>query len=405
MKIINYFLLTLGLLIPSSAFNEQQIRENIFTNYNKNNRPILNSSHNIVLKYGLEINNLVYFNQKSENIELTMKNTLSWKDQYLTWDLKDNTSLSKFIQTPKYITATADMVWQPDLELYNAATKPKIFDTNPLIKIYYDGTIEYIRHLSYSFSCKLDLRDFPFDTQTCTMLFGSWKYPKKILDIVLFNSQDNPDNFDNFTVSKDFSHNEWTIETISVTHKDYEYKCCPGDLWPNSEFSITLKRNPHKYTILVIMSIFIAVSSLFINLINILIYYRTFILVFIPLTLIWLQIHTSSKIPVVEYPTKLEEIIISCFLTTMCSLFESGILYSLLTNYYKLFLNLFRFDEENSKKTGYQYCQYSITKDYEIKNNNMNYNKFKKIIYTIDNIYRICLTITFAIVISIIINK
>ena len=89
----------------------------------------------------------------------------------------------------------------------------------------------------------------------------------------------------------------------------------------------------------------------------------------------------------------------------MCSLFESGILYSLLTNYYKLFLNLFRFDEENSKKTGYQYCQYSITKDYEIKNNNMNYNKFKKIIYTIDNIYRICLTITFAIVISIIINK
>ena len=268
MKIINYFLLTLGLLIPSSAFNEQQIRENIFTNYNKNNRPILNSSHNIVLKYGLEINNLVYFNQKSENIELTMKNTLSWKDQYLTWDLKDNTSLSKFIQTPKYITATADMVWQPDLELYNAATKPKIFDTNPLIKIYYDGTIEYIRHLSYSFSCKLDLRDFPFDTQTCTMLFGSWKYPKKILDIVLFNSQDNPDNFDNFTVSKDFSHNEWTIETISVTHKDYEYKCCPGDLWPNSEFSITLKRNPHKYTILVIMSIFIAVSSLFINLIN-----------------------------------------------------------------------------------------------------------------------------------------
>ena len=399
---INLLSLGLLILIPCSALNEQQIRKNIFTNYNNNNRPILNSSHNVVLKYGLEINNLVFFNQKAENIELTMKNTLSWKDQYLTWDLKDNSS------TPKYITTTADMVWQPDLELYNAATKPKIFDKNPLIKIYYDGTIEYIRHISYSFSCKLDLRDFPFDTQTCTMLFGSWKYPKKILDIVLFNSQDNPENpdyFDNFTVSKDFSHNEWIIETISVTHKDYEYKCCPGDLWPNSEFSITLKRNPHKYTILVIMSIFIAVSSLFINFINILIYYRTFILVFIPLTLIWLQIHTSSKIPVVEYPTKLEKIIISCFLTTMCSLFESGILYSLLTNYYKLFLNYFKLDGKNSIKTGYHYCQYSITKDYEIKNNNMNYNKFKKIIYMIDNIYRIGLTITFAIVISIIISK
>lgn len=393
MSISNYYLFINVFIIintffisPIYSLSEVEIREQIFSNYNRNNRPVIDSSNNIVLKYGLEINSLVYFNQKSENIELTMKNTLSWTDQYLTWTLEDN--------SPNYITTTIEKVWQPDLELYNAATKPKLFDKNPLIKIYYDGTIEYTRHLSYSFACKLNLIDFPFDKQTCTMLFGSWKYPKKILDIVLFNSHD---NFTNFSVSPYFSHNEWNIENIMVTHKDYEYKCCPGDLWPNSEFSITLKRNPHKYNILIVMSIFIAVSSLFINIINIFIYNRTYILVFIPLTLIWLQIHTSSKIPVVEYATKLEQIIISCFLTTMCSLFESGIMYSLLTNYYKLFINYFKFDAKNVVKTGYHNNKFRVTKKFEIKYNNMNYTQFKKIILTIDNFYRTILTITFII--------
>ena len=72
--------------------SESNLRYKLFKNYNKYTRPVKNTSDNVLLKYGLEINNLVYFNQKSENIELTMKNTLSWKDQYLTWDFK---------QTPK----------------------------------------------------------------------------------------------------------------------------------------------------------------------------------------------------------------------------------------------------------------------------------------------------------------
>ena len=47
----------------------------------------------------------------------------------------------------------------------------------------------------------------------------------------------------NFSISPDFSHNEWKIKSIEVSHTDNEYKCCPGDLWPNSIYSIKLKRN------------------------------------------------------------------------------------------------------------------------------------------------------------------
>ena len=152
--------------------------KNLFKNYNKNNRPVLNLEDNILLKYGLEIDSLVYFNQKAENVEMTLKKTLMWTDNYLKWNLSKT--------TPNYITVNNNKIWKPDLELYNAAAKPKLFNENTMVKIYNNGSVEFIEYVSYLFACKLNLNDFPYDTQTCKMLFGSWKYPKKILDIKPF---------------------------------------------------------------------------------------------------------------------------------------------------------------------------------------------------------------------------
>ena len=60
-------------------------------------------------------------------------------------------------------------------------------------------------------------------------------------------------------------------------------------------------------------------------------YFRRFyILVFIPLTIIWLQVYIADKIPVVEYSTTLEQYLVLCFTTTMLCTFESGIIYNLL---------------------------------------------------------------------------
>jgi hypothetical protein len=382
-----------GLLIfilPCNCNNisEIQLRETLFSGYDKNIIPSLNNTDGILLKFGLEINNLVYFNQKSENIELTMRNILLWKDFYLNWD-----------DGPEYIMVKKERLWIPDLELYNSASKPKLYDKSPMVKLYRDGEIEYVRVISYSFSCKLTLDEFPFDTQTCNMLFGSWKYSKKNLDIRPFGVND---HFSNFSVSPLFSHNEWNIAEIDVLHKDYEYKCCPGDLWPNSKYILKLKRNPHKYNLLIIMAVFITISSLFINYIDISIYYRTYILVFIPLTLIWLQIHTSSKIPVISYTTKLERIISTCFLTTMFALFESGILYSIIGNHFVFLSDYIEINSKNKGEMGKHIDGTEIILK-PTTNTNFDYPYVKYIFYKLDRFYSVILTSVFIITILIII--
>ena len=110
------------------------------------------------------------------------------------------------------IPVFAYQVWKPDLELYNAAEKPTIYDKNGAVKLFYNGNILYIRPTKYSFSCKLDLINFPYDTQVCYMTFGSWKYAKNTLDLRPF---DEFDDFKNISVNEDFSHNEWNIIDVN----------------------------------------------------------------------------------------------------------------------------------------------------------------------------------------------
>ena len=378
-----FYLLFLLLITGSYSIKEDLLRDKLFLNYTKYNLPVLDSSESITLRYGLEINDLVYFDQKSENIELSMTNVMSWKDNYLTWNITD--------RSPKYITTYLYNIWQPDFELYNAAAKPNVFEKNPVVKLYHDGTIEYIRHVSYSFSCKLDLTGFPYDTQNCKMLFGSWKYPKHILDLVPFINN----TFKNFTINPSFSHNEWKIDGVSLEHKDNEYKCCPGEKWPNTEYSVVLRRNPQKYNILIIMSICITLSAISINTIKLYIYTRTYLLVFIPLTLIWLQIHISSKIPVIKEETRLERIVMTCFLTTIISTFQSGILYSVITNYNPILSRYFDTVPKEKMYTGTQFRKNKIIMDYGTHKQNLDYTKLYERASFFDLYFRWCLAIVF----------
>ncbi len=439
---------------------ENNLRQDLFVNYNKKTRPVSDTTDTINLLYGLNIEGLISFDQKAEKINLNILTTLIWEDQYLQWDQDSNP------EYPDYLIVSNSKIWEPDLELYNSGSQPQIFETSGTSKLYSNGLVIYNRPTSYTFSCKLALQEFPFDTQICEMTFGSWKYPKATLNLrpfrytELYNSfmnislgeflndknitrprrdNDDYDDYDdadsfgesyrytddfwwndeyyeeidptlvehlpiflqdlrkikNITVSEQFSHNEWNIINVSVTHEDIEYKCCPNDLWPNSVFRITLERNPNKYVISIVMAVFITFSSIVVNLLNLSQYRRTYILVFIPLTLIWLQIHTSSKVPVIQYPTKLERIIQLCFYTTITSAFESGIIYNLLLNRFNVFETLFTEKLFKKMQVINRFQLILIKKQENISIDNKYFKAYSRYLMIFDNFFRLLLTFIF----------
>ena len=47
---------------------------------------------------------------------------------------------------------------------------------NSLVQIRASGNVQWIPHEIYRSSCSIDVSNFPFDEQVCSLFFGSWSY-------------------------------------------------------------------------------------------------------------------------------------------------------------------------------------------------------------------------------------
>ena len=214
-----------------------------------------------------------------------------------------------------------------------------------------DGHILWVRPATFSFSCPLSLKDFPTDIQTCSMTFGSWSFPENQLLItpfgyeydmnyltknnIIFNTRienNNNNNHNDFTsknisISEHFTHNEWEIENYNSNYISAKYMCCPNDRWSVITFDIIMSRNPQKYYLTSVNILVLSLVALCINIIDNRNYNRMYILIFIPLSIIWVLISISNKLPVIGYFTKMDKILVLSFIICEICTFVSGLIY------------------------------------------------------------------------------
>lgn len=391
-------------LSKCNEISEQKLRIKLFKNYNKFTVPIINNS-NIKSKIGITLNSIESFDQVNEKIKINAEIIQEWNDEYLYWD--------KNVYNISFININSELIWKPDIELYNAASLPELSSESGNAKVYYNGRIVWTRSILYTFMCPLKLYNFPYDTQTCKMTFGSWIYSNEKLNIKSFNSTD---LYKNITVSNEFSHNEWMLNSFDVINEDIEYLCCPDMLWSVNTFKFTFDRKYETYKINMIMIAILTFTAIIISQFNITTYRRPYVLVFIPLSIIWIQIDIADKIPVIEYATLLENYYMVCFSTTIILALESLILHCYLIFNIDMLIKLIFLDRDNNKdiKRRIKYYKNSFLITYEnntkiiIKDKNMNRilincNNFKKKLIHFDRIFIKIVPIIYLILIMIII--
>uniref|UniRef100_A0A673NLI8 Glycine receptor subunit alpha-4-like n=1 Tax=Sinocyclocheilus rhinocerous TaxID=307959 RepID=A0A673NLI8_9TELE len=71
-----------------------------------------------------------------------------------------------------------DSIWKPDLFFANekGANFHEVTTDNKLLRIFQNGNVLYSIRLTLILSCPMDLKNFPMDTQTCTMQLESFGY-------------------------------------------------------------------------------------------------------------------------------------------------------------------------------------------------------------------------------------
>lgn len=338
------FLFLLSSLYVSSCYanyDETSLRNTLFTDYKKDIIPKQIEDQPVVITMGVGVQNLESFDQMEETIDINMWVRLNWVDENLKW----NSSVSNI----SFLSVGTDSIWIPDIELLNAASLPQIYTLKGGINLYNNGLLMWSNPAIYSFSCALELYRFPFDTQTCIMKFSSWVYDNSLLHLV-----PNPDINKQIDLLESFSHSEWKINDVSLETYNETRECCGNSEFSVNKYIFSLSRYPHYYKLSMGMTISLVIVSFIIMLVKPTNISRTSTAVFIPLTILALQLTLADKIPVVGYYTLMDKFFLCCFITSMLVSIESGIVYVLITSkseiIYKLFYRFHNFEKLHTSK-------------------------------------------------------
>ena len=113
------------------------------------------------------------------------------------------------------------------------------------IALAYPGFVELLSPVTIKTQCAINVKYFPFDTQTCKLTFGSWNLDSSLLNIKLFSNN-------SLSPTKYFIENgEWDL-SLNVTRDVVYYECCPLP-FIHVTYNVNLKRRSSYYVIFLIV--------------------------------------------------------------------------------------------------------------------------------------------------------
>ncbi|KAK2140584.1 hypothetical protein LSH36_1297g00003 [Paralvinella palmiformis] len=201
-----------------------------YSNVTSHGRPVIVSDTSVNVQFGLGLIHMD-LDEKTRALVLSVWIKMVWIDQYMSWDPVDFSDILS-------VKMESKQVWLPDIMLYNTA-ETEILIRDTFITVFHNGTILWVPHQKLQSSCSIDVTNFPFDTQTCHMWFGSWTYTTEHLNL----SMAFPKGMDLKTYSDDYKESgQWQI-----TKLESERRVLPSiNESPNYAvltFTLTLRRN------------------------------------------------------------------------------------------------------------------------------------------------------------------
>ncbi|XP_077992877.1 neuronal acetylcholine receptor subunit beta-4-like [Glandiceps talaboti] len=194
---------------------ERNLQELLFTNHSKHVRPVPNFSDIMKIRLGFTLNMIM---------------DVEWYDYQLQWNPADHDGIEEVI-------VPEDWVWRPNVAVANSGTDDYFIPTSGLVIIFYNGTAKANALALFTFPCNMNIRHFPFDTQTCSMTLAPWLYDDNFMQTEAL-----PDS----VVNGDLDNTEWSIESGTAEISTlYSYNPLQG--WSVITFTITFKRRPLYY--------------------------------------------------------------------------------------------------------------------------------------------------------------
>ncbi|XP_062256334.1 neuronal acetylcholine receptor subunit alpha-7a [Platichthys flesus] len=209
--------------------NQRRLLKELFTSYNRLERPVLNDSQPLTVSIGLNLMQILDVDEKNQVLTTNIWLQLGWNDNFLQWNPEEYPGVAN-IRFPE------NLIWKPDILLYNSADErfDTTFHTNILVNS--SGNCDYIPPGIFKSTCSIDVRWFPFDVQRCDLKFGSWTHGGWLLDLKMIE----PD------ITHYTPNGEWDLIEVTGKRNDIVYECC-AEPYPDITFTLVLQRRTLYY--------------------------------------------------------------------------------------------------------------------------------------------------------------
>ncbi|XP_045406522.1 neuronal acetylcholine receptor subunit alpha-9 isoform X2 [Lemur catta] len=211
----------------------RKLFHDLFEDYSSALRPVEDTDKVLNVTLQITLSQIKDMDERNQILTAYLWIRQIWHDACLTWDRDQYDGLDS-------IRIPSDLVWRPDIVLYNKADDESSEPVNTNVVLRYDGLITWDAPAITKSSCVVDVTYFPFDNQQCNLTFGSWTYNGNQVDI--FNALDSGD------LSDFIEDVEWEVHGMPAVKNVISYGCC-SEPYPDVTFTLLLKRRSSFYIV------------------------------------------------------------------------------------------------------------------------------------------------------------
>ena len=229
---------TTVLCLSKANMTETDLHEALFEDYLTDVMPVRNISDKIVVDMDMRLLSIEAVDELKQTFSVRAFLEVRWKDSFLTWN-------PEMYGGVKQINIPNKFIWIPDLALqdtYDSLTNLGQNDGRAVVD--YEGSVLMWPYKIYTVGCKIKVRYFPFDVQTCELDFLSWTNPVSVLDLRTTEGEMSRERYN--------ENGEWWLETAQTTHYFHHYG---DDAWAHVKFTFTLRRKWLYYALNIIAPI------------------------------------------------------------------------------------------------------------------------------------------------------
>ena len=124
------------------------------------------------------------------------------------------------------------------------------------VAVKYDGNNTWLNPAMFKSICDVDVTNFPFDDQECSLKFGSWTSDKFKIDLVAKNI---------IALNRYYVNNgEWKLLNLSAKRNAQKYQCCPHE-FVDITVRINIRRESLDYILKLIIPCSLISSMIFLG--------------------------------------------------------------------------------------------------------------------------------------------